>query len=212
MNDIKTEAESMERQFPSPPLDSWYEDIHLPISWLLVGGKMDGKRVLDLGCASGWVGYWAEKEGAKVTACDIFSTYVHPKLFFVECSKENMPFTDGFFDVIVTANVLHHGGLDLTEILRVLKKGGLFVSLQEPCIDNDKDEEKYLKKNVANELQMGIDEHRPSLRKYLDAFFSFSSVDIYAMGDQMFVPPKLQALHKITGDNYEGGIAIRAIK
>jgi SAM-dependent methyltransferase len=211
MNNVATEADSMMRQFPTPPPKDWYEGISLPISWMLLGG-LEGKKVLDIGCNSGWVGYWARKLGAIVTCSDIFSTHVHPSLRFVRCSKDDLPFPDETFSVVATGNVLHHGSLDMSEVHRVLKKSGLFVSLQEPCIDNDKDELEYLNAHVANELQLGIDEHRPSLRKYIEAFSAFETLDIYEMNDQMFVPPKLQALHKITGDNYEGGIAIRAIK
>jgi len=209
---LEMEEKTMIKQFGTPPSDEWFENIKLPRSWDLIRGRLDGKSILDIGCNSGWVAWWAKKEGAIVTASDIFNTHVHPSLPFVKCSKEEMPFKNESFDFVLTGNVLHHGELDLTEIKRVLKAGCEFVSLQEPCILNETNEQKYLEENLKNELDLGIDERRPSLEKYKKALSIFSSFQLYRMNDQMFVEPTTETLPPLIDDNYEGGIAIRAIK
>ena len=213
MTKTDIEAMFMVKEFPTFPDESWYENISLPISWNLVRGKLKNKKVLDIGCGNGWVSWWARKEGADITACDIFGTYIHPSIPFVLAHNEKLPFKDGSFDMILTANVLHHGNLNETvkEVYRVLKEGGRLISLQEPCINNETSEEEYLKTNLQKELDLGIDEHRPSLDKYKRALSVFKNVDFYYMGDRMFVEPQTKILEKVTTDDYHGGIAIRAI-
>ena len=212
MDKIARERDSMIKQFGRPPEDEWYESIKLPVSWELFGGRIKGKLVLDIGCSTGWMTWWALKEGAEIVASDIFETNISPKLPFMKFSKEEIPFKDETFDFIITGNVLHHGDLNLSEIYRVLKKGGEFITVQEPCIDNKKDEKEYLEKYLKNELDLGLDEHRPSLKKYIKAFSSFSICEFYEMNDRMFIEPVTKILMPITGNNYEGGIAIKAIK
>lgn len=214
MDKIDIEAQAMTKQFTAPPPDSWYESRIKPISWQLVEGSMKGKKVLDVGCASGWVSWWAIKEGADITACDIYSSGVHKSLNFTKCPKEKMPFDDNSFDMVITANVLHHGDLEkgLFEIKRVLKEGGEFISLQEPCIANEENEQEYLKKYATIELEMGIDEHRPSLVKYKKALSIFKSVEFYQVNDPMWTIPTSNIFPLIKGENYAGGMAIKAIK
>ena len=212
MNNIDTERLQMEKQFPTFPDKSWYEGITLPSSWKLLGDVKD-KQILDLGCSSGWVTWHLLEQGADALATDIFNTYVNRDLPFAYADKENLPFKAKSYDMVVTANVLHHGDLDKTvqEIHRVLKDGGVFVTLQEPCIDNETSEEEYLKEHLQNELSLGIDEHRPSLEKYKKAFSEFKSVEFYIMRDAMF-SDKITDIEPLIINSYHGGIAIKAIK
>ena len=214
MTKTDTEAMFMVKEFPTFPDESWYESISLPISWNLVRGKLKNKKVLDIGCGNGWVSWWARKEGADVTACDIFGTYIHPSIPFVLAPNEKLPFKDGSFDVVLTANVLHHGNLNETakEVYRVLKNGGRLISLQEPCINNETSEEEYLKTNLQKELDLGIDEHRPSLDKYKEALSIFKTMEFYQMNDTMFVPPIQTELKPLVEENYHGGITISVLK
>jgi len=212
MNDINTEKKQMESEFPYFPDISWYEGITLPSSWKLLGDVAD-KQILDIGCASGWVTYHLLKQGADALATDIFITYVNREIPFAYANKESLPFKDKCYDMVVTGNVLHHGNLEKTtkEIYRVLKDGGVFVSLQEPCIDNNTSEEDYLKDNLKKEIDLGIDEHRPSLEKYKKAFSRFKSVEFFIMRDAIF-SDKVTDIEPLTINSYYGGIAIRAIK
>lgn len=208
------EAEAMRRTHNTPPPLEWYENLKLPNTWGLVNKRLAGKKVLDIGCATGWVTYWANKQGADCIATDIFDTYIHPSIPFKIADKENLPFPDNTFDFVITANVLHHGDLikTVTEAHRVLKHAGEFVSLQEPCINNNVDEEDYLKRRLKHELDMGLDEHRPSLSKYKDVFRVFNRVDFLVNNDPMFVEPSSKDTIQLREGDYFGGIAIRAVK
>lgn len=208
------EAKQMKVQFPNPPAQSWYNNISLPTSWELVRGRLNGERVLDIGCASGWVAYYARKGGADVIATDIFDTMVHPSLPFVKCDKENLPFNGGEFDFVLTANVLHHGDLRETvkEAYRVLNEHGTLISFQEPCIPNDVDEQEFLHKHCQKELDMGYDERRPSLKQYLEALGQFNEVYFYQMDERMFGTKKEPGLVPILKDSHSGGVAIEAVK
>jgi SAM-dependent methyltransferase len=214
MNDATSEARFMSDTYKSPPDKSWYEQIALPCSWRLIHGRLSNKRVLDLGCGNGWIAYLAREEGAFAIATDIYSSTVLPGIDFVTDDKENLHFTDNSFDFVLTANVLHHGALDKTcsEALRILKPGGELISLQEPCIENDRDEEAYLKVECKQELSDGINEHRPSLLKYRKALSIFSQNYFYEMGETVWGNVKQALLKPLTADSYFGGIAIRAIK
>jgi ubiquinone/menaquinone biosynthesis C-methylase UbiE len=54
--------------------------------------------------------------------------------FFIQCNAEQLPFKDGLFDCVIGSSVLHHTELSksMSEISRVLKKGGFYVGLREP--------------------------------------------------------------------------------
>lgn len=207
------EVKHMKKEFPKPPPQEWYDEIVLPSSWELIRGRLNGKKVLDIGCASGWVSYWARKEGADVLATDIFDTMVRPDLPFQKCDKENLPFRARRFDFVLTANVLHHGNLKKTarEAHRVLKDTGELVSLQEPCIPNDVDEEEFLREHCQHELELGIDERRPSLERYQEALKMFSEVSFYGISEDIF-RGKRRGLTPILKGSHNGGIVIWAKK
>jgi ubiquinone/menaquinone biosynthesis C-methylase UbiE len=210
----KIEAESMARMYPKPPEIEWYENIKLPTTWGLINKRLTGKKVLDIGCATGWITYWANKQGADCMATDIFDSNINPDIPHMIADKEELPFPDETFDFVLTANVLHHGDLTKTaqEVLRVLKKGGELVSFQEPCIPDEMVESEYLEAELKKELDLGLDEHRPSLKRYKEALNGFSRVDYLKFGDQIFIEPGTTELVQLTDDDYFGGIAIRAIK
>jgi SAM-dependent methyltransferase len=211
---LTVEAAYMAEAFPSPPPEAWYEARGVPLPWALVAGKLDGCRVLDIGCATGWLGRLAQREGALVLALDIFDTACYPKLPFKIAAKENIPCLDEIFDYIITANVLHHGGLERGgwELVRVLKPGGLLLSLQEPCIRTDEDEAAVLLRDCLSEMRAGIAEHRPNLRQYraalagTDCTFYACNGTILEPGGHTFEPLPCPE------DDYRGGVTIAARK
>jgi len=97
----------------------------------------EGKRVLDVGC-----GPRGSLEWANMTACRVgldplsdeyrkLGTDKHMMEYVNACS-ENMPFSDGEFDVVSSFNSLDHVdsvSLTIGEIKRVTKLGGLFLLL-----------------------------------------------------------------------------------
>lgn len=58
---------------------------------------------------------------------------VSPEIF-INASAESLPFKKGTFDFVISSSFLHHTDIDKTfiNIYRVLKKGGIYISLQEP--------------------------------------------------------------------------------
>lgn len=131
--------------------DQWWSD---EVRWVrtlknLVPGRLawferhidwDGKDVLDLGCAGGFMAEAMTNKGARVTAID-------PARDAIEAAKnrakvigqiiqydvgvgEALPYQDAAFDAVVCVDVLEHVS-DLTkvveEVVRVLRPGGMFL-------------------------------------------------------------------------------------
>ena len=108
--------------------------------------KLDGLRVLDLGCGEGrhsisiWMQTRAQVIGMDLSRNDMLTARSRKADFevnetdnhslnFVEASGLNLPFADNTFDVVICSEVLEHvpnyaGMLD--EIRRVLITGGVF--------------------------------------------------------------------------------------
>ncbi|HII72740.1 TPA: class I SAM-dependent methyltransferase [Candidatus Woesearchaeota archaeon] len=101
----------------------------------------DVKRVLDLGCGTGRHSLGLAKAGYEVHSCDISRTGVKmTKAWLGEYGLKNksrifscyekFPFKDGFFDAVLSTQVIHHNYHDkvlfcIREITRVLRPGGL---------------------------------------------------------------------------------------
>jgi len=99
-----------------------------------------GKRVLDLGCAGGFMAEALDERGAWVTGIDpageaIAAARQHAELTGRDIAYEtgvgeSLRFDDDSFDVVVCVDVLEHvDDLDrvVAEIARVLRPGGLFL-------------------------------------------------------------------------------------
>ncbi len=94
-----------------------------------------GKRVLDIGCRDGALTRHYST-GNEVVGVDIdlnalkhFETRLTLPLLCADMNDE-FPFSGGLFDVVVLAEVLEHTifpELVISEVDRVLKKGGLFI-------------------------------------------------------------------------------------
>lgn len=104
-------------------------------------GNMKGKKILELGCGFGEGSVYFAMQGADVTASDLsegmldvaekVAEYNHTHIKTVKCSADNLPFQDESFDIVYAANMLHHVDLERTlqEASRVLKRGGIFASI-----------------------------------------------------------------------------------
>ncbi len=99
-----------------------------------------GARVLDLGCAGGFLSEALARRGARVTGLDpaeraIAAARSHAAaeglaIRYEVGSGEDMPFADAAFDAVVCVDVLEHvADLDavLGEVHRVLRPGGRFL-------------------------------------------------------------------------------------
>ncbi|MDJ0822836.1 MAG: bifunctional 2-polyprenyl-6-hydroxyphenol methylase/3-demethylubiquinol 3-O-methyltransferase UbiG [Paracoccaceae bacterium] len=131
--------------------DQWWSD---DIRWVrtlknLVPGRMrwfdrqidwQGKAVLDLGCAGGFMAEALARRGADVTGIDpardaLRAARAHAAgegldIRYDEGVGEALPYADAGYDAVVCVDVLEHvADLDtvLAEVARVLKPGGLFL-------------------------------------------------------------------------------------
>lgn len=110
------------------------------LSWM--DGQIDwsGKRVLDIGCAGGFMAEALDDRGADVTGIDPAEQAIavarnhaaeHDRQIVYDVGVgEALPYADADFDAAVCVDVLEHVS-DLTQVLaevaRVLRPGGLFL-------------------------------------------------------------------------------------
>jgi 2-polyprenyl-6-hydroxyphenyl methylase/3-demethylubiquinone-9 3-methyltransferase len=100
----------------------------------------DGRAVLDLGCAGGFMAEALHDKGARVTGIDpaaqaVAAARVHAAttgrdIAYDTGVGEDLPYDDGAFDIVVCVDVLEHVtdlGRVLEEVARVLKPGGVFL-------------------------------------------------------------------------------------
>ena len=97
-----------------------------------------GKAVLDLGCAGGFMAEALDDRGAHVTGIDpardaITAARTHAQgrnITYEVGVGEDLPYADGLYDAVVCVDVLEHVqelGRVLSEVMRVLKPGGMFL-------------------------------------------------------------------------------------
>ena len=130
--------------------DWWSDDVR----WVrtlknLVPGRLkwfdrrvdwQGKAVLDLGCAGGFMAEALTEKGARVTGIDpaeqaidaarLRAASVGQEVRYNVGAGEDMPYEDAAFDAVVCVDVLEHvADIDrvLAEVARVLKPGGLVL-------------------------------------------------------------------------------------
>ena len=108
--------------------------------------KFRVKKVLDLGCGSGWLSIFMSKYGFEVTGIDASKPAIelanawakedNANVSFLAGDLLNLPFNDGAFDAIVCNSVLEHFRLDQGKIIfdkvhKILTAGGFFFG----CFD-----------------------------------------------------------------------------
>jgi SAM-dependent methyltransferase len=102
---------------------------------LIEPGELRGRRVLDVGCGTGWFSREIEQAGGRVVALDIgvhLLAKVGEKCGAARVAGDacGLAFADGSFDVVVSSECIEHT-VDprraLAEMCRVLKPGGLLV-------------------------------------------------------------------------------------
>ena len=131
--------------------DQWWSD---DVRWVrtlknLVPGRLkwfdrqidwQGKDVLDLGCAGGFMAEAMAKRGAIVTGIDPAEAAIEAAMRHAQTEHlsirydtgvgESLPYADASFDAVVCVDVLEHvADLNkvLQQVLRVLRPGGLFL-------------------------------------------------------------------------------------
>lgn len=103
---------------------------------LEICNNLKNKKVLDVGCATGYLGKKLEKNGAQVTGIDISNAALkraREVLSFVKVVDLNdgkLPFNDKTFDLIVASEVIEHlfkPLIILKEFKRVLRDEGRLI-------------------------------------------------------------------------------------
>src|SRR3989338_1026527 len=108
--------------------------------------KFRVKKVLDLGCGSGWLSIFMSKYGFEITGVDTSKPAIelgtgwakedNANVTFLAADLLNLPFDDGAFDAVVCNSVLEHFRLDQAKIIfdkfhNILIPGGFFFG----CFD-----------------------------------------------------------------------------
>lgn len=113
---------------------------HLSAYVLFATGHVSGKRVLEVGCGSGYGADYLSHSTAGIVALDMsvstvagyWEDYRKGALSFVLGNGVQLPFRDALFDVVVSFQVIEHiepavvRGY-LGEVRRVLRNGGTFL-------------------------------------------------------------------------------------
>jgi 2-polyprenyl-3-methyl-5-hydroxy-6-metoxy-1,4-benzoquinol methylase len=95
-----------------------------------------GKKVLDVGCAGGYLGKRVKDLGNEVSGIDISyvsikeSEKVLDKAFVVDIQEENFPFEANYFDIVILSEVIEHlffPEIALEKIKMVLKENGKLI-------------------------------------------------------------------------------------
>ena len=98
------------------------------------------KKILDIGCGTGWLSKMLSSNGYHTVGIDISDWLIKnarkshsEKSQFIVGDGMNLPFRDGIFDLIIGIGVLHHLNPDqaLAECCRVSSKNGILL-LMEP--------------------------------------------------------------------------------
>jgi SAM-dependent methyltransferase len=179
---------AIDLQIPYYPEEPWISvarsfDIALE-ELALVGDE----HVLDLGAGRGWAAKHFALRGCEVVALDIVADLniglgrghalmqdagVHFDRLIAD--GESLPLQEGTFDLVFCAGTLHHSSdlpLLLRNIWRILAPGGLLCAINEPCISVVRDEQELLRRYAREELDLGINETRPTVAGYYDALLS----------------------------------------
>lgn len=113
---------------------------HLAAYVLLAEPLVANKRVLEIGCGSGYGADYLARSAASITGVDISPTdiascrdkYGRDKLVFLPADGLKLPFKSGSFDVVLSFQVIEHTAPKnvlnfLSEIKRVLNGEGIFL-------------------------------------------------------------------------------------
>jgi len=102
----------------------------------LLPKKLKGIKVLDVGCATGYLGQKLEKRGAKVSGIDISTSVIKlarkvlTRAEVVDLNNQKIPCPKSSFDIVIASEVIEHlmNPFDvIKEISRVLRKDGDFI-------------------------------------------------------------------------------------
>ncbi|MEZ4901454.1 MAG: methyltransferase domain-containing protein [Spirosomataceae bacterium] len=141
--------------------------------------------LLDLGAGNGVASLSLALAGYQVTAAEpdpshivgtgaikqLVAHYQLPQLTITEASGEKLPLPMGVFDIVYVRQALHHAadlGMFVKEASRVLKKGGILLTVRDHVVHNDRDKARFLVRHPLHRYYGG--ENAFSLPTYQAAF------------------------------------------
>jgi len=144
-------------------------------------------KLLDVGAGNGISSIAFALEGFNVTALEpdesdtvgagaiskLKELYNLPGLIIDSSFGEKMPFADNYFDVVYARQCMHHA-YDLQQfiksIYRVVKSGGILLTVRDHVISDDADKEAFLKRHPLHKYYGG--ENAFSLDEYRNAIIT----------------------------------------
>ncbi len=99
-------------------------------------GDVRGQKILDIGCATGYIGREFKKRGATVMGVDIsrkavkLAKEILDDALVSDLNEEKLPYPKEYFDIVTASEIIEHLFRPLSflkESRRVLKKGGRAV-------------------------------------------------------------------------------------
>lgn len=195
---------------------------------LLEMGRLQGKKILDLGCGAGESSVYFALCGADVHACDIAEDFLKVgealarkygvSVQFRQAEVGRLPYEDGTFDLVYGNGVLHHVDLlpAAKEIARVLKKDGKAVFIEPLPYNPIINVYRHLAKGVRTEDEKPL---RFSQLRQVSTFFSeFRHEEFWLFSLSIFLhfyfvrrwnPSKVRYWKKIIeeGEAYRGSFA-----
>jgi SAM-dependent methyltransferase len=146
----------------------------------VLGHDLRGATVLDIGAGRCWTSAAAAGRGAEVVALDILmkmyigletaDIYIEERgAFFerVQGDMQNLPFSNGVFDLVMTSASAHHAAdtqAFFREVARVLKDGGEFIAALEPVYWRGDEPPAEVEEGI-NEMMLGAREWLRTWRK-----------------------------------------------
>ncbi|HZI63034.1 MAG TPA: class I SAM-dependent methyltransferase [Pyrinomonadaceae bacterium] len=158
----------------------FYESAEFREVCQLLGGQINGARILDLGAGTGIASYAFARAGAHVYALEpddsdigrgAISQIVNGMpVELLDAFGEAIPLPDQSLDIIYGRQVLHHTR-DLHRVMqqceRVLKPGGMVLICREHVVDDEQQLNQFLHEHPVHKLAGG--EHAYSLDTYQQA-------------------------------------------
>ena len=146
--------------------------------------KVASPNLLDIGAGNGISSIGLTRNGFTVTALEpdpsdsigagavrqLAAHYSLPNLTVVEAFGEKLPFEDETFDVVFARQAMHHAHQlpqFAKEAARVLKKGGLLLTVRDHVVKNEQDKQRFLKRHPLHQFYGG--ENAFELHQYKSA-------------------------------------------
>lgn len=148
--------------------------------------KLSGdETVLDLGAGRGWAAKQFALLGCETVALDVaedenvglgrgHALMEDAGVYFerVIGDGEHLPFQPQSFDLVFCSAALHHA-TDLVSLIknvqRTLRQGGILRAIREPSLSMIESEKEELARDAAKEMELGINETRPTYDQDISA-------------------------------------------